>query len=359
MKGQNIIVVGASAGGVESLARLASALPADLPAALLVVLHMPTNATSVLPEILNRRGSLRASSAVEGEPIEHGRIYVAPPNHHLLAKPGFIRLVHGPRENGHRPAVDPLFRSAAHAYGARAIGVILSGTMDDGSLGLQIVKRLGGTAIVQDPEDALFPAMPQNAINNAEVDYVLPLDEIGPLVARLTKQLSTDDSENDSSHNGLLQASENLPRELGGGSLSHGDVLEQPKSALEIGTLEGKPSLFTCPDCGGVLMEHEEHGLLRYRCYTGHAYSADSLISSQTEALESALWTALRTLDEQAEMLRRLHQRADQRGHERAAAQFLRQAAETQNRAHVIREIIFTSEGITTAPEEIEARGEL
>jgi two-component system, chemotaxis family, protein-glutamate methylesterase/glutaminase len=186
MPGHDIVVVGASAGGVEALVDLARSVPPDLPAAMFVVLHVPSTGSSALPEILSRQGSLPAAHVKDGEPIELGRIYVAPPDHHLLLRTGHVHLARGPRENGHRPAVDPLFRSAAGEYATRVIGVVLSGALDDGTAGLVAVKGRGGLAVVQEPADALYPAMPGSAIEHVRVDHVLPAAAMGPLLARLT-----------------------------------------------------------------------------------------------------------------------------------------------------------------------------
>lgn len=188
MAKHDIITIGASAGGVEAILELTPQLPADLPAALFVVIHISSQSDHVLPRLLDRRSNLRAASAVDGEPVEHGRIYIAPPDHHLLVKQEHVRVVRGPQENRHRPAVDPLFRSAAVAYGPRVIGVILSGSLDDGTAGLRAIKRCGGTAVVQDPDDALFPGMPRSAIGHVQVDYRLPLAEFAPLLTKLVHE---------------------------------------------------------------------------------------------------------------------------------------------------------------------------
>lgn len=185
MPGHDVIVIGASAGGVEALSKLVAGLPADLPAALFVVVHIPSEATSVLPRILSRAGPLPAVHVRDGLPIQDGRIYVAPPDYHLLLRSGHVRVVRGPREHGHRPAVDPLFRSAAHYGGPRTVGVILSGVLDDGTSGLQVLKAHGGVAVVQDPDDAFYDGMPRSAVENVDVDHVLPLAEIAPVLARL------------------------------------------------------------------------------------------------------------------------------------------------------------------------------
>jgi two-component system chemotaxis response regulator CheB len=188
MPGHDVIVIGASAGGVEALVTLAGSLPADLPAAIFLVLHIPAQSPSLLPDILNRAGPLRASHPADGEAIQYKHIYVAPPNQHLLVEEGIVRLIRGPKENRHRPAIDPLFRSAARTYGTRVVGVILTGSLDDGTVGLLAIKRRGGVVVVQDPHDALFSSMSLSAITHVEVDHVLPLSAIGPMLAQLAYQ---------------------------------------------------------------------------------------------------------------------------------------------------------------------------
>jgi len=348
MPGHDIIVIGASAGGVEALARLARDLPPDLPAAIFVVLHFPVNGTSVLPNILNRHGKLRAAHATQDEPIEHGRIYVAPPNHHLLVKRDRIRVMHGPRENGHRPAIDPLFRSAARSYGKRVVGTILSGTLDDGTMGLCVVKECGGVAVVQDPDDAFFSAMPRSAIENVAVDHILPLMEIGPALVRLA---------HDSVEEGDMMAE--LNGGIDGDLKRDPDVVEQRLSDLETGKLDGERSDYTCPECGGVMRELANRDMVRFRCHVGHAYSADSLLAHQSEYLEAALWAALRALEEQAALSRRLSERAQGRGHSRAASQFTEQALETEQRSHVIRQVLLKSAAMTSGvPAETDVMGQ-
>ena len=194
MAGHDIIVVGASAGGVEALQTLVRGLPADVPAAMFVVLHMSADAPSMLPQILNRAGPLPVAAAVDNEPIAPGRVYVAVPDHHLLIERGRVCLVRGPKENRSRPAVDPLFRSAARAYGSRVIGVVLTGALDDGTSGLQAVKGRGGLAVVQDPAEALYTGMPRSAMEHVAVDYCMPLAEIPALLARLAVEPAPDES---------------------------------------------------------------------------------------------------------------------------------------------------------------------
>jgi two-component system chemotaxis response regulator CheB len=184
---RDIIVVGASAGGVEALISLVTGLPPDLPAAIFVVLHMPPWARSELPKILSSNGPLPARLAGDNQPFVSGQIYIAPPDHHLLLEKGCTLLWRGPRENRARPAINSLFRSAAGAYGSRVTGVVLSGALDDGSAGLWWIRRQGGAAVVQDPSDAAFPDMPQNALKYVDTAYVAGISEIGPLLARLAR----------------------------------------------------------------------------------------------------------------------------------------------------------------------------
>ncbi|WP_250122784.1 chemotaxis protein CheB [Chroococcidiopsis sp. CCMEE 29] len=335
MPGHDIIVVGASAGGVEVLSQLVRDLPANLPAALFVVLHIPAQSPSVLPSILNRairkrqpNSPLQALHPKDGEAIAHGRIYVAPPDQHLLIKDGHIHLARGPKENGLRPAVDPLFRTAARIYGQRVIGVVLSGTLDDGTAGLAAVKQQGGVAIVQDPEEALYSGMPQSAIENVEVDYILPISEIAPV---------------------LVQLAEKPVEPEGVKAVSDDMKIEADMAELEIGAMQsydcpGTPSGFACPDCGGVLWELGEQGLVRFRCRTGHAYSSNSLMAAQSEALEEALWNALRALEEKAALVHRLGERARDRHQAISAKHFEQEAQAAQQRAALIRKMLLKSE---------------
>jgi two-component system chemotaxis response regulator CheB len=202
MPGHDIIVIGFSAGGVEALARLIAALPQDLPAALFVVHHFPAKGVSVLPEILRRSGRLPAFHPKHGQPIEHGRVYIAPPDRHLLIHGNRVHLSRGPRENGYRPAIDSLFRTAARTFGSRVVGVLLSGSLDDGVAGLMDVKRQGGVAVVQDPADALYPGMPRNAIQRVPVDQVVPLHEIAPILTRLAQEAPSEPVESDVAEDG-------------------------------------------------------------------------------------------------------------------------------------------------------------
>ncbi len=277
MAKRDIVVIGASAGGVELLLELVSELPARLPASLFVVLHTAPQSVSYLPELLSRRGTLPAVHPQHGDAIAPGRIFVAPPDMHLLVRPGFVEVVRGPTENGHRPAVDPLFRTASWAYGPRVVGVVLSGYQDCGTAGLMSVKARGGVAIVQDPETAVAPEMPASALRRVEVDHVVQPLELPGLLARL--------------------AAEEAPE----GPEASGPAVE----ALE-GLRGGEPAELVCPVCQGVLSEASVGEFRHFRCHVGHAFSLESLLGEQSEEVERALWSAVRSLEEGAALARRL-----------------------------------------------------
>jgi two-component system chemotaxis response regulator CheB len=332
---------------VETLVKFVADLPADLPAAVFIVLHIPAQAASVLPGILNRSGPLPATHLKDGEAIQHGRIYVAPPDYHLLLKHGCIRLARGPMENGHRPAIDPLFRTAARAYGRRVTGVILSGTLDDGTAGLMELKMRGGMAVVQDPDDALFSGMPRSAVDNVDVDHVLPLSDIARVVVSLAHQAVD------------VEAGDEEGEEMVPDDMEIGEIAELDMSNIE-GDKPGAPSPFGCPDCGGVLWElrkgdSPQGELIRFRCRVGHAYSAGSLLAKQAETLEAALWAALRALEESAALARGVAERTRKRGRGLAAARFDEQAYKAQQSAALIREVLL--KGQVFASQESHASG--
>jgi two-component system chemotaxis response regulator CheB len=320
-----VIVIGASAGGVEALSRVISPLSPNFPAAIFVVLHISPSGPSLLPHILSRAGRIAAVHARDGLEITPGRIYVAPPDHHLLIKPGHMVVAHGPRENNARPAIDPLFRTAARSYGPWVVGVVLSGGLDDGTMGLMDVKRFGGVALVQDPDNAMFPSMPSSAIENVQVDRVLPVDEIGPLLDRLVREPLPAD-----------QGALNMARH----QADEPDIAEVGNDELKTKNLDGPPSKFTCPECGGALWELQNGKLLRYRCHIGHGYTAESLMAAQGQRLEEALWSALRALEETAGMRRRMAARARKGSWELIAHRYEEQAKQAELRAGLVRSVL-------------------
>lgn len=328
MPGHDIIVVGASAGGVEALSQLVAGLSPDLCAAIFVVIHISAHSKSYLPNILSRKGVLQATHATDGEVIVPGRIYIAPPDYHLLVKPGYVRLVRGPKENNCRPAVDPLFRTAAKAYGRRVVGVILSGTLDDGTAGLMEVKHWGGVAVVQDPNDASYSGMPSSAVENVEVDYILPMSEIAPVLVRLANERVVEE--------GAKTMSSESEMEL--------DIVELDGVALRNRGKPGPPSHFTCPECGGTLFQTQGTKLLQYRCRTGHAFSSGTLFAQQSVVQEEALWAAIRSLEERAELMHQMMSRAQEGNRLRSAKLYKAQALEAQQRADLIREALFQAQ---------------
>ncbi|MCU1451781.1 MAG: CheB methylesterase [Acidimicrobiales bacterium] len=319
-----VIVMGASAGGVDALSAAVAGLPADLPAAVLVVLHVSPRGKSVLPHILESRGALPASHAVDGEPLEAGRVYVAPPDQHLVVGDGCVRLTGEAKENGLRPSVDTLFRSAAHAYGPDVIGVVLSGTLDDGTAGLMAIKQHGGVAVVQDPADALFPGMPASAAGFADPDYIVPLDKISQLLVMLA---------------GPTFAERDAQRPPLTGRPGGADSA-QPVGDAAAHAQKGEPSEFTCPECGGTLWAQQEGELLRFRCRVGHAYSTESLLADQKESLEGALWAAIVALEERADLATRLSTRTSSRGNVRTSRRFAAEASDARRRAALVRQAI-------------------
>ncbi len=294
-----MIVIGASAGGVEALVQLVRGLPADLPASICIVLHIPAQSPSMLPQILSRAGMLQAIQPVDYQKIETSRIYVAPPDHHLLIEHDYMRVVRGPKENRHRPAIDPLFRSAAVAYGPGVVGVVLTGSLDDGTAGLFTIKQYGGIAIVQDPKEALYPDMPESALAQVAVDHCLTIDRIGSVLAHLAHTPIVTE---------LVQpTSDAVEREV--------RIAAMETNPLNEGEQVGEPSAYSCPECGGVLWEVRDGALVRFRCRTGHAFSIDSVLAEQSERIEEALWVALKALDENASLSRRMAKQARQNNH--------------------------------------------
>lgn len=331
MSAYKVVVVGFSAGGVEALARLVAELPADLPAALLVAHHFPAESVSALPNILRRVGRLPAAHPVDGQQIEPGRIYVARPDQHLLVKGDRLRLTRGPRENRHRPSVDALFRTAGRSWGPRAIGVLLSGSLDDGTAGLFVLKSCGGTAVVQDPAEALYPGMPENAIRQVGAHHVVPISAMAPLLVRLVHE--------------PIEPTMKHQYPTPGPEPATPDPAEFGSAALEDDSLTGPPSALTCPDCGGALWERQNGEVVRYRCHVGHAYTAEGLVAVQNEGLEGALWSALRALQEKAELSRRMGARSRQRGLLRSASQFEAAAAEAEEGSRAIRHLLLDGSG--------------
>jgi two-component system chemotaxis response regulator CheB len=318
---RDLVMIGASAGGVEALRSLVATLPADLPACVLVVLHIPPRASTALPAILGRCAALPTSHAVHGEPITAGRLLIAPPDHHLLVSDGHVVLSPGPQENGHRPAVDPLFRSAALAYGSRVIAVVLSGTRDDGTAGADAVVRHGGVALAQDPDEAMYEAMPRSVLTHVRGAEAYSIAELGRRIVKLVGEPAPL----------TLTAAD---RELAG---------ETEMAKLEPMTtddLAATPAGFGCPSCHGSLFEMHGVPAPRYRCRVGHAWSSQTLLDEMSAAHEGALWMALRSLEEKAALSQRLARRATERGNSHTAARYAAAVDESEHAAEQLRDLI-------------------
>ncbi|GLY16001.1 chemotaxis protein CheB [Kineosporia sp. NBRC 101677] len=324
MAQRDVVVVGASAGGVEAITKLLSPLPADLPACVLVVLHTPPSGVNALATILDRVTALRVVAAQGETPLARGTVIVARPDHHLLVVDDRAILTRGPRENGHRPAVDVLFRSAARALGPRVIGVVLSGALDDGSAGLVSVRNEGGVAVVQDPRDASQPSMPRSAIAAVTPDVVLP---VADLPAALMELIGVEVPQSVPGPDHHL-----LEQEIA--------VSRMDPEAIDAHQRPGVAAGLSCPDCHGPLFEIDENGYLRYRCRVGHAWSVQSLLAQTDAALEGALWMALRTLEEKSSLAADMGERATQRDQPLAAARFNDQATESRSAAGLIRRML-------------------
>ena len=309
-----VIAIGASAGGLEPLREIVGSLPADLPAAICVVVHVSATSKSVLADILDRAGPLPAAVAAHGAPLHRGTVHVAPPDRHLHIVDDHMKLDPGPTENGHRPAVDPLFRTAADNLGGETCGVILSGTRDDGTAGIAHIKSRGGCAIVQDPDEAHYPGMPASAIANVTIDAVLPAREIAAALNSWARSGS-----------------------LGGNGLPAPLTVEAPR---EPELVEPELVAAVCPDCGGVLSEHQANGVLHFTCHAGHRFGPASLVAENAAAVERALWTAVRTLEERATMLQRMADHARDRGQALSASSFGRQAHSAIEKSRLVRDAI-------------------
>ena len=331
---KHIVVIGASAGGIETLRALLAALPADFDSPICVVLHTAPQAPGVLDDILNRVGTLPAVNASTGMRLKPGQIYVAPPDYHLLIEPGVLRITKGPRENRFRPAVDPLFRSAAQVYGPKAIGVVLTGNLDDGTAGLWAIKQLGGVAIVQDPRDALFPSMPQSAIQHVAVDHVVPIAELAPLLVRLTAAPAAEEPH---------RVPEQVEMEVN---------IAKEHNPLDAG-LGGhaEPSSYACPECHGVLLQMKEGGRIRFRCHTGHAYSVAGLIAAINEGMEDSLWNAIRALEEGGMLMHRMAEHLKGDHADSQAATLMERAQEARRQSTEIRKLASSREPLQTAAE--------
>lgn len=319
---RGIVTIGASAGGIEALQRLMGALAGDLSAAVCLVLHIPATSHSVLAQIIGRQTTLAVTPAAGGERLQEGHVYVAPPDRHLRVHGGRLELDRGPKENGVRPAVDPLFRSAAVAYRERAIGVVLSGALSDGAGGASAIADAGGAVLVQDPADAAVPSMPESALAAVPAAVAMSATELAGEIARRAAQFP-----------------ESAPEEMPMASQDSADQAAQGRRPPE-----GPPTALTCPECHGPLWELREDQVVRYRCRVGHSFYEDALIDGNGSAVESALWMALEALDERAELLRKVADRLESAGREKSAARYREQARGAAERAELVRGVLIVDD---------------
>ena len=329
------VLIGASAGGIDPLMRLVELLPADLDAPVLVVVHIPPDADSRLPEILQRRCRLAVAHARDGDPVRQGKVYVAPPDHHLTLEDGVVRVSRGPRQNRHRPAIDSLFRSGARWAGDEATAVILSGAAGDGVTGAVMVAQRGGRVFVQDPAEALFPGMPAQVLDAVPTAVHLPVDDIA---AAITVAVG--------SPRAAVSAS-TTPAAAGSGS----EMGPMDELSTRPPIDPGRPS-YSCPDCGGVLEEVADGGPLRFRCRVGHEFYGDELSAAQWSALEDALWSAVRGMAESAELAERLARMADDRGATTTAARHRERAVDVRGEAEMIRGFLLRPRRLQDAEED-------
>jgi two-component system, chemotaxis family, protein-glutamate methylesterase/glutaminase len=327
MLGHDIIVIGTSAGGLKALGTILGALPANLNAVLFIVQHLAADKPSILPQILSDLSSLPASHPTDGEPIQSGRIYVAPPDYHLLVNQGAMRVVRGPQENRFRPAIDVLFRSAAHAYGPRVVGVVLTGYLDDGTVGLQAIKKRGGVALVQDPEEAEYPSMAKSALRYVKVDHCLPLAKMSDLLVQLSKEPAA--AEEDYPVTEEIEIESRIAEQ----QMNTQEFLEHVEAL-------GTRTTYTCPECNGSIWQIGQEYPLRFRCHTGHSFTGSVLLSEQAQNLENALWSAVRAMEEKVTFSRQMAAQMETYNLEGAADKYKDHANSLDTEVSLIRGII-------------------
>ncbi|HKD38385.1 MAG TPA: chemotaxis protein CheB [Pirellulales bacterium] len=318
---RDILVIGGSAGAVEPLRSLIRSLPADFDVAVFAVLHVPPDYESLLPEVLATPRGLPVEFAQQGQRIEPGRVSIAPPDHHLMLRADRMEVTHGPRENHSRPAIDPLFRTAARAFGSRVVAVLLSGMLGDGTAGFLAVRNAGGYTIIQDPGEAAFSEMPQKALRIAGADEILPSDKIPARLIQLAQQRPG------GAHMDTNDPIDEMP-----------EVVNHDKNDQVDGKRIGQPSLYTCPECGGVLWQVDGGPPLRFRCHVGHSYYGETLWTEQAEGLEAGLWISVRSFMEKATLARQLAAQNRRGGKEKVARKFEEEAEAVEGYANLIRE---------------------
>jgi two-component system chemotaxis response regulator CheB len=327
MEQHDIVVVGSSAGGIPALLAMAKSLPGDYDASIFIVQHLSPDAESILPQMMSRAGPLPASHPSDGEAFEPGHIYIAPPDHHMLVEKDRILVKRGPKENLFRPSVDALFRSAGYMYGPRVVGIVLSGYLNDGSSGLWTVKRMGGVAVVQDPKEALYRDMPAHVLEYVDVDHMVRVSEIGPLLERISQVEALARTEV------TPEIMERIQAEV---------IIAAQGNAYEMGVLKmGEVVPLSCPECHGALVRIDEGPAVRFRCHTGHAFSADALLASITEAVEDTLWQVTNRIEETNILLSQLGGHFAEEGREGLAELYFSRAREAAKKADALHEVVY------------------
>lgn len=327
------IAIGASAGGVETLREVVSQLPADLPAPVFVVLHIPPYVASTLPSILESSGPLKVIHPVDGEKIKEGVIYVAPPDHHLLIHKGSVAVKKGPKENRFRPSIDALFRSAAYTYGTGAMGVVLSGALDDGTSGLWSISRLGGVSVVQVPDQARFDSMPRNALEYVDATYQVPSQEIGALIGRVVRQPPASEA----------VEVEGVKQRMGVEIEIAGEDGAFQKGVMRMGEL----TPYTCPACHGVLVKIAEGNMSRFRCHTGHAYTDNALLEAVMDTVGGVLWQVIRSLEESVMLLNHMGKNLKEAGDSDRADIFFAKAHSLEKRSATFHSDVLEHEALS------------
>ncbi|WP_046865938.1 chemotaxis protein CheB [Microvirga massiliensis] len=325
MGNRDIIVIGGSSGATAPLKAILGALPEDLPAAVFIVLHIPARSIGILATVASAASRLPVHPATDGMQVERGNIYLAVPDHHMIVADGHIRLGRGPRENMARPAIDPLFRSAAIAYGPRVIGVLLSGLLNDGASGLEAIKRCGGIAVVQDPADAIADEMPRSAMSAVTVDLSVPSARLGDVLSDLVRQPAGPG----------MPVPPDIRLEV--------DIAAGERVDTSIVRRIADPAALTCPDCGGVLSAVRGGKPLRFRCQVGHSMTAEVLAKEQENAVDEALRVALRIIEERAELVERMAEDGRNAGRRAVAEMYQERANEYRQYADTLRRAVLLS----------------
>lgn len=330
MTKRDIIVIGASAGGVAALKEFVKSLPADFGGSVFIVLHIPAYSQTRLPWILDEAGALNAILPQDGDPILPGNIYIATNDHHMILEEGRIIVRRGPKENRFRPSIDALFRSAAYIYRERVIGIILSGMLDDGTSGAWTIKQNGGVVIVQLPEEAEQPQLPNNVLEYVEADYVIPVRDMAPIILGMIQE--------------EIPASDHLNEEQLS-LLKMEIIIATQANAFEMGIMsKGELTPFTCPECHGVLVRLIEGNILRFRCHTGHAYTANSLLAELTETIEKQLWASMRGLEETNMLLCKISEYYDHMNQPETATLFRDKAKSAAEHARILHDSVLSHE---------------